>query len=259
MSALLGRLTNQPPDQVLGLLNEAVEAHFKCVRGMIFGYDYLTVLNPDFVGDLVKEYLLYAPNDPVQKGQAVPPALKQVQLILETVTRACPGLRDALFLVSKARYLSGDIKASLNTLQHIGNYFTICTLFLLYPIPIILIILPSVDNLDPTMAEAHLLIAQIQVHEGNYLSAQQNLEVGLSYNFEVRDHPIFHLINAKVQKDQGNTSEAEKTLKKALELALKDHESSRKGPKQTDSKKIAFTTADLATIYLELADRYLNY
>ena len=87
---------------------------------MIFGYDYLTVLNPDFVGDLVKEYLLYAPNDPVQKSQAVPPALKQVQLILETVTRACPGLRDALFLVSKARYLSGDIKASLNTLQHIG-------------------------------------------------------------------------------------------------------------------------------------------
>ena len=127
MSALLGRLTNQPPDQVLSLLNEAVEAHFKCVRGMIFGYDYLTVLNPDFVGDLVKEYLLYAPNDPVQQGQAVPPALKQVLLILETVTRACPGLRDALFLVSKARYLSGDVKAALNTLQHIGkSRFFIC-------------------------------------------------------------------------------------------------------------------------------------
>ena len=112
-----------------------------------------------------------------------------------------------------------------------------------------------VDNLDPTMAEAHLLMAQIQVHEGNYLSAQQNLEVGLSYNFEVRDHPIFHLINAKVQKDQGNIEDAEKTLKKALELALKDLEVSKKGPKQNDGKKIAFTTADLATIYLELADR----
>ena len=112
-----------------------------------------------------------------------------------------------------------------------------------------------VDNLDPTMAEAHLLMAQIQVHEGNYLSAQQNLEVGLSYNFEVRDHPIFHLINAKVQKDQGNIEDAEKTLKKALELALKDLEASKKGPKQNDGKKIAFTTADLATIYLELADR----
>ena len=65
-------------------------------------------------------------------------ALKQVLLILETVTRACPGLRDALFLVSKARYLSGDIKAAISTLQHV------------------------VDNIDPTMAEAHLLMAQVR-------------------------------------------------------------------------------------------------
>ena len=39
------------------------------------------------------------------------------------------GLRDALFLLAKARYLAGDIKAALSTLQHL------------------------VDNLDPTMAE----------------------------------------------------------------------------------------------------------
>lgn len=29
MSAILGRMTNQMPDQVLTLLNEAVDAHFK--------------------------------------------------------------------------------------------------------------------------------------------------------------------------------------------------------------------------------------
>jgi tetratricopeptide repeat protein 21B len=104
---------------------------------MIFGSDYLTVLNPEFVGDLVKEYLLYAPSEPSKQGQAVPPALKKVLMILEPVTRACPGLRDALFLLSKARYLSGDIKAAISTLQHV------------------------VDNLDPTMAEAHLLMAQV--------------------------------------------------------------------------------------------------
>jgi len=39
------------------------------------------------------------------------------------------GLRDALFLLAKARYLSADIKSSLGTLQHL------------------------IDNLDPTMAE----------------------------------------------------------------------------------------------------------
>jgi hypothetical protein len=39
------------------------------------------------------------------------------------------GLRDALFLLAKARYLAGDIKAAVSTLQHL------------------------IDNLDPTMAE----------------------------------------------------------------------------------------------------------
>ena len=34
-----------------------------------------------------------------------------------------------------------------------------------------------VDNLDPTMAEAHLLMAQIQVYQGHFLNAQQSLEV----------------------------------------------------------------------------------
>ena len=74
-------------------------------------------------------------------------ALKKTLLILEPVTKACPGLRDALFLLAKARYLSGDIKAAMGTLQHV------------------------VDNLDPTLAEAHLLMAQIQLHQVNISSA----------------------------------------------------------------------------------------
>ena len=57
------------------------------------------------------------------------------------------------------------------------------------------------DNIDPTCADSHLLMAQIQLHQGNFLNAQQSLEVGLSYNFEVREHPIYHLINAKVSSD----------------------------------------------------------
>ena len=67
--------------------------------------------------------------------------MKKTLLILEPVTKACPGLRDALFLLAKARYLAGDIKAAMSTLQHV------------------------VDNLDPTLAEAHLLMAQIQLHQ----------------------------------------------------------------------------------------------
>ena len=90
------------------------------------------------------------------------------------------------------------------------------------------------------------------------MNAQQNLEVGLSYNFEVRDHPLFHLINAKVQKDQGNINEAEKTLKRALDLAKKEADSASKSkkPESEGSKKVVFSSTDLATIYLELSDCY---
>ena len=79
--------------------------------------------------------------------------------------------------------------------------------------------------------------------------------MGLSYNFEVRDHPLFHLINAKVQKDQGRVGEAEKTLKKALELARKEMDKST-SLKSNEEKKISFGSTDLATIYLELSDCY---
>ena len=53
------------------------------------------------------------------------------------------------------------------------------------------------------------------------MNAQQSLEVGLSYNFEVRDHPIYHLINAKVMKTNGNMEDAIKTLQVALNLVHK--------------------------------------
>ena len=37
--------------------------------------------------------------------------------------------------------------------------------------------------------------------------------------FKVREHPLYHLINAKVNKDQGNVTEAIKTLQTAMILA----------------------------------------
>ena len=35
----------------------------------------------------------------------------------------------------------------------------------------------------------------------------------------MREHPLYHLINAKVNKDQGNVTEAIKTLQTAMTLA----------------------------------------
>ena len=41
------------------------------------------------------------------QGQSVPVAIKKSLMILEPVTKACPGLKDALYLLSRAKFLSG--------------------------------------------------------------------------------------------------------------------------------------------------------
>ncbi len=70
------------------------------------------------------------------------------------------------------------------------------------------------------------------------------MEVGLSYNFEVRNHPIYHLINAKVQKEQGQVKEAIETLNTAMDLVSKSSKDSNKD----------FSTSDRLSLYLELSD-----
>ncbi len=62
----------------------------------------------------------------------------------------------------------------------------------------------------------------------------QSLEVGLSYNFEVRDHPIYHLITAKVQRERGEAREAVRTLQQAMKLL---EEADRKKEKESPSTR----------------------
>ena len=55
----------------------------------------------------------------------------------------------------------GDVDAAQGTLQH-------CL------------------DVDSAYSDAHILMAQIYLHQNNFKLANQSLEVGLSYNIEVR-------------------------------------------------------------------------
>lgn len=57
-------------------------------------------------------------------------------------------------------YIPGDIDAAQSTLQH-------CI------------------DVEPTYSDAHILMAQIHLHQNNFKLANNSLEVGLSHNFEV--------------------------------------------------------------------------
>ncbi|KAG9340863.1 hypothetical protein JZ751_020056 [Albula glossodonta] len=130
--------------------------------------------------------------------------------------------------MAKIKFLSGDIEAAQRSLQH------------------------CLDQ-NPSHADAHLLMAQIQLLQGNFKLSSQSLELCLSYNFQVREHPLYHLIKAQTQKKMGELQEAIQTLHMALSLpGLRRATPSTK----TKGKKVELSSADIVSVYLELAEAH---
>ncbi|XP_052258735.1 tetratricopeptide repeat protein 21B-like isoform X2 [Dreissena polymorpha] len=239
MSAVLAIKRSAGPEKCIEQLNNCIETHFKALKdegfgrikegdGFPLGLQYFKMLNPDFLLQVIKDYLLFAPQKPVTPGQAVNPVLKRCNQVLDPLTRAVPGLLEALFLMGHVKFLAGEVEPAQSTLQH-------CI------------------EVEPTFSDAHILMAQIHLHQNNFKLANQSLEVGLSHNFEVRDHPLYHLIKARIQKKQGENEEAVRTLQMAMSLpgikGARAGSASSKRPVKT-----SISTNDRVSVYLELAE-----
>ncbi|XP_070546763.1 tetratricopeptide repeat protein 21B-like [Ptychodera flava] len=228
LSAVLARKRGKAGEEVTQMLNEAIETHFGSLKGLPLSVQYYQQLNPDFLIEIVNEYLLFAPSTPNVQGQPAAPILKRCAMVLDPLTKSVPGLMDGLYLLGKVKFLSGDIDAAQGTLQH-------CL------------------DVNPTFSDAHLLMAQIHCHLGNFKQASQSLEQGLSYNFEVREAPLYHLIKARIQKRKGDIEDSVKTLQTAMTLP------GIKRPTHPGSAKKAksqISTNDRVSVFLELADAF---
>lgn len=73
-------------------------------------------------------------------------------------------------------------------------------------------------KLNPANSEAHLVLAQINLHEESFSAAQQALEQAVAHDFEVRDIPLFHILKAKVLEATGDLTGAERMLENAIDL-----------------------------------------
>lgn len=51
----------RPQEEVSNLLNDAVDTHFSNLQGLPLGVEYFEKLNPDFLMEIVKEYLALCP------------------------------------------------------------------------------------------------------------------------------------------------------------------------------------------------------
>ncbi|CAF4359896.1 unnamed protein product, partial [Adineta steineri] len=59
LKALLAKNENVlPADQIVHLFDIAAEQHFKNLRGLPLGKKYLLCLNPDFILEIIREYMV---------------------------------------------------------------------------------------------------------------------------------------------------------------------------------------------------------
>lgn len=226
LRAVLAVKKRRPPEEVIGLLNDAVDTHFSALQGLPLGVEYFEKLNPDFLLEIVKEYLALCPATPPAQGMPPCPQLQRCATLLDTVVKIVPGLLQGVYLLAKVRYQSGDFEAAQSSLNHCLQQ-------------------------NPTFADAHLLMAQIHLVQGNFTLCSQSLELCLSHNFEIRENPLFHLINAQAKKKMGELTEAIQTLQMTMSLpGVRRVGSSSK----SKSKKTELSPADCLSVFLELAE-----
>ncbi|XP_072020597.1 tetratricopeptide repeat protein 21B-like isoform X2 [Amphiura filiformis] len=229
LRAVLSRKKGKSSEETVALLNEASQTHFAELKGLPLGSQYFTQMNPDFLIEMVKEYLTFAPTEPSEAGQPVSPLLSRCAAVLEPATKAVPGLLEGLFLLAKVKFLSGQAEPAQSILQK------------------------CLDQ-NPQYADAHLLMAQIHLHLGNFSQSSQSLEMGLSYNFEVREMPLYHLIKARTQKKMGQNAECVRTLQAAMALPGVKKRSSSAMKRSKGHPQLS--TNDRVSVFLELAEAY---
>ncbi|XP_074159318.1 tetratricopeptide repeat protein 21B [Sminthopsis crassicaudata] len=227
LHAVLAMKEHKPQEEVINLLNDVLDTHFSNLQALPFGIQYFEKLNPDFLLEIVTEYLNFCPTQPASPGQPPSLLLRHCASVLETIVRTVPGLLQAVFLIAKVKYLSGDIEASYSNLQHCLEH-------------------------NPSYADAHLLMAQVYLSQDNFKLCSQSLELCLSYNFEIREYPLYHLIKAQAQKKMGQIAEAVKTLHMAMSLPGMR----RIGASKFKSQKCEVDSSHRLSIFLELVDAH---
>lgn len=232
------KIVNGDADKAISILIEACEVQFKNLKTMAFGAEYLRCFDPDFLLQITDELMQYSPiQSTIIVGQVISKETLHISLkhslnILEAIVKACPGLVQAVYRLAKVEFLCGDITDAAATLQRI------------------------LQDLDPTYTDAHLLIAQIHIQQEHYQRAAQSLELCLSHDFDIRNNPMYHLLNGLIKKSQQQYDDALKCFQSAMNICGLNEKWS---PSKSKGKEraIALTLADKVTLYLQMIDIYM--
>lgn len=125
---------------------------------------------------------------PPAQGHPPAPQLQHCATLLDTVVKIVPGLLQGVFLLAKVRYQSGE--------PCISKMFRLLFYRCCFKLYSLCVCSGDIDAAQAGLhhcldqcashADAHLLMAQIHLLQGNFTLCSQSLELCLSHNFEVR-------------------------------------------------------------------------
>ncbi|KAI8590199.1 hypothetical protein BDZ88DRAFT_415862 [Geranomyces variabilis] len=214
------------------LLSDAAQAQVALLQTRTISLDYFAQVNPVFLMEIVKDISEHCPAEPKRDGEDVHELVKVMLNILEPTCKVISGSTDALYYLAKAKFLAGDKVVAQTVVKN-------CL------------------RLDNTYAKGYLLLCQIYISNGQEQQAGQFLETGLSYNFEVRNIPLYLLLKSRIAKAQGQLNEALDALRSAMQLpGMKETLNELKRAPKITRTDFMPTVLERMSIYLETVDAH---
>lgn len=230
LSAVLARIKEKRISEGLKRLDMCRKAHLAAYDTALAAtgpsIDALVSLDPQFVLQVVEEYMLHVSAEPISAGSAVPPALSAMVNLTDMLTRVLPGCTQGLFCLARAQYLQANFDAALHTLN---------MLF---------------DRQD-SHAQGQLLRAQIYLATGDTQAAEQAVASALADDMKVQKTTLYFLLKAKVLEGKGLAEDQLALLEEALQL-----QGMNKVAKAGGSAADTFARAN---IYSMLIGSYMSY
>lgn len=226
LQALLANRKDKDPQKHIDLLSATLSAYerenMESPATDIF--EEYTNFNPDFMVELAKEHIqhLHSPSN-VMSGSStdnIPVAVASGLELLDHVTSRVPALLEAHLVIAKANFEMKKLDKTLETLNH-------CI------------------EINPSYSYTYLQLAQLHLAKENFKSANVCLEQAMSYDFKIRNSPIYQLVKSQCFANQGALDEAMTQLEDAMKL-----------PGVRDGLTGTVSIGDRVSIFVELAGIY---
>ena len=234
LKALLAWRHRGDANEHLRLLQQTESIHFESISSHSASniFEYYAMLDPDFLIQIAKEYLVHSPFWESLDGMSIPrlnmpqAAVGHGIKMLERVITKVPGLIEAYLLIARSKFVLGELGAAKRALN-------------------------TALNCDHRSASVHLTMAKLELASNNHRGAQNALEEAVACDFKVRKLPAYALVKAGLCSKADNHEEAVRWLESALKISgVRDVKQSSSNPLPLSERVAIFVT--LADVFVTL-------